>query len=114
MNMLNQVIIVGRLTSDLEIKEVGEQKVANFSVAVQRSYKNAEGEYEADFINCTAWNNVATNTAEYCHKGDLVGVKGNLTTDSYEDKEGNKRYVTKVNVEKITFLSSKKTEEVSE
>lgn len=114
MNMLNQVIIIGRLTSDLEIKEVNEQKVANFSVAVQRSYKNADGVYEADFINCTAWNNVATNTAEYCHKGDLVGVKGNLTTDSYEDKEGNKRYVTKVNVEKITFLSSKKTEEVSE
>lgn len=114
MNMLNQVIIVGRLTSDLEIKEVNEQKVANFSVAVQRSYKNADGVYEADFINCTAWNNVATNTAEYCHKGDLVGVKGNLTTDSYEDKEGNKKYVTKVNVEKITFLSSKKTEEVSE
>lgn len=114
MNMLNQVIIVGRLTSDLEIKEVNEQKVANFSVAVQRSYKNADGVYEADFINCTVWNNVATNTAEYCHKGDLVGVKGNLTTDSYEDKEGNKKYVTKVNVEKITFLSSKKTEEVSE
>lgn len=114
MNMLNQVILVGRLTSDLEIKEVNEQKVANFSVAVQRSYKNVDGVYEADFINCTAWNNVATNTAEYCHKGDLVGVKGNLTTDSYEDKEGNKRYVTKVNVEKITFLSSKKTEEVSE
>lgn len=114
MNMLNQVILVGRLTSDLEIKEVNEQKVANFSVAVQRSYKNADGVYEADFINCTVWNNVATNTAEYCHKGDLVGVKGNLTTDSYEDKEGNKRYVTKVNVEKITFLSSKKTEEVSE
>lgn len=114
MNMLNQVILVGRLTSDLEIKEVNEQKVANFSVAVQRSYKNADGVYEADFINCTAWNNVAINTAEYCHKGDLVGVKGNLTTDSYEDKEGNKRYVTKVNVEKITFLSSKKTEEVSE
>ena len=114
MNMLNQVILVGRLTSDLEIKEVNEQKVANFSVAVPRSYKNAEGEYEADFINCTAWNAVATNTAEYCHKGDLVGVKGNLTTESYEDKEGNKRYATKVKVEKITFLSSKKTEEVSE
>ena len=112
--MLNQVILVGRLTSDLEIKEVNEQKVANFSVAVPRSYKNAEGEYEADFINCTAWNAVATNTAEYCHKGDLVGVKGNLTTESYEDKEGNKRYATKVKVEKITFLSSKKTEEVSE
>ena len=116
MNMLNQVILVGRLTSDLEVKEVGESKVANFSLAVPREYKNAEGEYETDFINCSVWGNIATNTAEYCKKGDLVGIKGRLQTENYEDKEGNKRYATKVNVEKVTFLSTKKndsSEEVS-
>ena len=114
MNMLNQVTLVGRLTSDLEIKEVGENKVANFSIAVPRSYKNAEGEYETDFINCSVWGNIATNTAEYCKKGDIIGIVGRLHTESYEDKEGNKKHATKVNVEKVTFLSSKKSEEVSE
>lgn len=114
--MLNQITLVGRLTSDLEIKEVGDSKVANFSLAVPRNYKNAEGEYETDFINCSVWGNIATNTAEYCKKGDVVGVVGRLQIDSYEDKEGNKRHSAKVNVEKVTFLSSKKveTEEVSE
>lgn len=114
MNMLNQVILVGRLTSDPEIKEVGESKVANVTLAVPRSYKNKDGEYETDFINCTLWNSVAEHTAEYVKKGSLVGVSGRLQTESYEDKEGNKKYATKVNVEKVTFLSSKKSEEVSE
>ena len=114
MNMLNQVTLVGRLTSDLEIKEVNEQKVANFGLAVPRNYKNAEGVYETDFINCTVWGAIATNTAEYCKKGDVIGVVGRLQIESYEDKEGNKRHAAKVNVEKVTFLSSKKAEEVSE
>lgn len=113
MNMLNQVVLVGRLTSDPEIKEVGESKVLNITIANQRSYKNKDGEYEADFINCTLWNSVAEHTAEYVKKGDLVGITGRLQCESYEDKEGNKRYTTKVNVEKVSFLSSKKSEEVS-
>ena len=114
MKMLNQVILVGRLTSDPEIKEVKESKVCNICVAVPRSYKNAEGNYETDFINCTLWNSVAEHTAEYLRKGDLLGVKGELQTESYEDKEGNKRYATRVRVDKVTFLSNKKSEEVSE
>lgn len=107
--MLNNVVLVGRLTADPEIKEVGKDgKVVNFSLAVQRSYKNSDGEYETDFINCNVWNQVAENMKEYVKKGDLIGVKGTLQSSTYEDKEGNKRYKTEVRAEKITFLSSKK------
>lgn len=108
--MLNNVVLVGRLTADPELKEVGKEgKVVNFTVAVGRSYKNADGEYDTDFINCNVWNQVAENMSEYCHKGDVVGVKGSLQTSSYEDKDGIKRYKTEVRADKITFLSSKKT-----
>lgn len=109
--MLNSVILVGRLTSDPELKEVGKEgKVVNFTVAVPRSYKNEEGEHETDFIQCNVWNVIAENMSKYCHKGDLIGVNGTLQTSSYDDKEGNKRYKTDVRVDKITFLSSKKEE----
>ena len=77
--MLNQVIIVGRLVEKPIVEEnENEKKVCNITLAVQRSYKNAEGVYETDFIKCTLWNGIAENTAEYCEKGDLVGVKGRL------------------------------------
>lgn len=111
MKMLNNVVLVGRLTADPELKEVGKDgKVVNFSLAVQRTYKNADGEYETDFIQCNVWNNIAENMKEYCKKGDLIGVKGTLQSSSYEDKDGNKKYKTDVRVEKVTFLSSKKEE----
>ena len=107
--MLNNVVLVGRLTADPELKEIGKDgKVVNFSLAVQRNYKNADGEYETDFIQCSVWNNIAENMKEYVKKGDLIGVKGVLQSSSFEDKEGNKRYKTEVRAEKITFLSSKK------
>ena len=113
--MLNNVVLVGRLTADPELKEVGKEgKVVNFTVAVPRSYKNGDGEYETDFIQCNVWNNIAENMSEYCHKGDLVGVKGTLQTSSFEDKDGNKRYKTDVRVDRITFLSSKKEDETDE
>ena len=107
--MLNQVVLVGRLTDDPELvtSESGK-KVSSITLAVQRTYKNSDGIYEADFIRCVLWNAIATSTTDYCHKGDIVGVKGYLKTSSYEDKEGTKRYVTDVIAEKVTFLSSKK------
>ena len=105
--MLNQVVLVGRLTSNLEAKELEDgKKVTNMTLAIPRSFKNADGEYETDFIECTLWNNIAENTAEYCKKGDIIGVKGRLQTDSYE-KDGNKMKSLNVVAEKITFLSSK-------
>ena len=77
--MLNQTVIVGRLVSKPETKELEEgKKVANLTLAVPRSYKNENGEYDTDFIDCTLWNGIAESTAEYCNKGDLIGVKGRL------------------------------------
>jgi single-strand DNA-binding protein len=110
--MLNQVVLVGRLTKDIEVKELeGGKKVASVTLAVQRCFKNAEGEYETDFIECTLWNMVAENTAEYCKKGDIVGVKGRLQSNTYEKEDGTKVYKTEVVAEKVTFLSSRKNEE---
>ncbi len=110
--MLNQVILVGRLTDNLEVVETGkENKVTTLNLAVQRSSKNIDGVYETDFIRCVLWNAIAENTAEYCHKGDIVGIKGHLQVSSYDDKDGNKKYVTEVIAEKVTFLSSKKPDE---
>ncbi len=109
--MLNQVVIVGRLTADPEVNETeGNKKVCHATVAVGRSFKNVEGIYETDFIRCTLWNGVAENTCEYCKKGDVVGVKGRLQTSNYESKDG-KKYLMEVIAEKITFLSSKKPSE---
>ena len=69
------------------------KKYTNATIAVQRSYKNAEGVYETDFIRCTLWNAVASSTSEYCHKGDIVGIKGRIQVNSYEDKDGTKKYL---------------------
>ena len=110
--MLNQVVLVGRLTSDLEAKELEDgKKVTNMTLAIPRSFKNADGEYETDFVECTLWNNIAENTAEYCKKGDIVGVKGRLQSSSFEKEDGNKEFRTQVMAEKVTFLSSRSKDE---
>ena len=102
--MLNQVIMVGRLVSKpiVEYNQSG-RKVSEITLAVPRSYKNAEGIYETDFIKCILWNGIAENTVEYCNKGDLIGVKGRL-----ECLGGNELQVV---AEKITFLATKKNKE---
>lgn len=108
--MLNQLVIVGRLVKDPELEETESgKKVSNLTLAVPRSFKNAEGEYETDFIDCVLWNSIAENTAEYCHKGDLLGVKGRIQTDTFE-KDGQNHKVSKLIAEKITFLTSKNHE----
>ncbi len=113
--MLNQVVLVGRLTDDLEVaKTENGKKVSHMVLAVQRSYKNSAGIYEADFIRCTLWNAIAASTSEYCKKGDIIGLKGRLQVNSYEDEQGNKKYLTEVIAEKVTFLSSNKTDEIIE
>ena len=110
--MLNQTVIVGRIVRDLEVHETENGlKVAQLTLAVPRSFKNMDGEYETDYIPCTLWQYVAENTAEYCKKGDLVGIKGRIQTSNYDDKDGNKKYVTEVVAEKVTFLSHKRPEE---
>ena len=106
--MLNQVVLVGRLVRDPELRESeGGKSYTNITLAVPRNYKNSNGEYETDFIDCRLWTGVAESTAEYCKKGDLIGVKGRVESRSYE-KDDEKRYVTEIIAEKVTFLSNKR------
>lgn len=108
--MLNQIILVGRLVKDLEVKKAKNgNSYSHITLAVPRSYKNVNGEYETDFIDCTLWQLMATNTKEYCKKGDIVGVKGRVESKVYE-KDDEKKYITEIIAEKVTFLSSNKTE----
>ena len=108
--MLNQLVLVGRLVKNPELRESENKiKYAYITLAVPRSFKNTNGEYETDFIDCTLWTPIAESTTEYCHKGDLLGIKGRLQTSNYE-KDGEKKYRTSVIAEKITFLTSKKAD----
>lgn len=106
--MLNQLVIVGRLVKDPELKETDNgKKVSNITLAIPRSYKNSEGEYDTDFINCILWQGIAETTSEYCHKGDLIGIKGRV--ESSLDKDG--KNSMNLIADKVTFLSSKNKEQ---
>ncbi len=106
--MLNQVVLVGRLVKDVEVR-TGENdtKYSFITLAIPRSYKNHDGVYETDFVECILWNIVANNTAEYCKKGDIIGVKGRIESRKVEENGINKT-VLQIIAEKVTFLSSKK------
>jgi single-strand DNA-binding protein len=104
--MLNQIVLVGRIVRDVEKKEVDGKTYAELELAVQRSYKNENGEYDTDFVDCLLWGGIAENVAEYCKKGDLVGIKGRIQTEIVEDHK-----TTNVIAEKVTFLSSKGKED---
>lgn len=109
--MLNQIVIVGRLVKDPELRQTeGGKKVTNITLTVPRSYKNSNGEYETDFIDCVLWTGIAENTSEYCKRGDILGVKGRVQTRVLEMPDEKKRHVTEVVAEKVTFLSSNKKE----
>ncbi|MBR1385481.1 MAG: single-stranded DNA-binding protein [Bacilli bacterium] len=106
--MLNQIILVGRLVKDPEIVESEDgKKRSNVTLAIPRSFKNMNGEYESDFINCTLWDSIAKSTAEYCKKGDIVGVKGRLQSSTLEKEDGEKQFRMDVIAERVTFLSNK-------
>lgn len=108
--MLNQLVLVGRLVATPKLEE-GEnnKKYSKITLAVTRSFKNADGAYETDFIDIILWEGIAQNTAEYCNKGDIIGVKGRIQTQKLED-----RNEIQIIAEKVTFLSSKKSEEKEE
>ena len=109
--MLNQIVIVGRLVKDPELRQTeGGKKVTNITLAVPRSYKNSNGEYETDFIDCVLWTGIAENTSEYCKRGDILGVKGRVQTRVLEMPDEKKRCITEEVEEKVTFLSSNKKE----
>ena len=108
--MLNQTVLVGRLVTDPELKETETgNKLTHITLAVPRSYKNVDGEYDTDFISCVLWKGIAENAVEYCHKGDLIGVKGRLQSRNIET-DNTKRQITELVAEKVTYLSSKKTD----
>lgn len=104
--MLNQVVLVGRLTRDVIVNKSDKGiKVATVSLAIPRSFKNADGVYDTDFVDCVAFDNIAANTSEYCSKGDIVGIKGRIQSRVIENDD-KKEYATDIVCEKITFLSS--------
>ncbi len=105
--MLNQIVLVGRLTRDITVNKSDKGKVATLSLAIPRSFKNSEGDYDTDFIDCVLFDVIAENTSEYCKKGDIVGVKGRVQSRVVE-KDDKKEYYTDIIAEKVTFLSSKK------
>ncbi len=106
--MLNQIVLVGRLTKNINVnKSENGVKLATISLAIPRSFKNMEGTYDTDFIDCVAFENVAENTAAYCSKGDIVGIKGRVQSRVIE-KDGKKEYLMDIVAEKVTFLSSRK------
>ena len=104
--MLNQVVLVGRIvkTPELRVTESGK-KTTTVTLAVPRNYKNMNGEYETDFLDCTLWTNVAESTTEYCQTGDMVGVKGRIQTRTIQNDDGSKRRKTEIIAEKVTFLA---------
>lgn len=109
--MINTVVLVGRLTKKPELKfTTTGTKYTQFTVAVQRNFKNKDGEYEADFINCRLWRTAAENFAKFTDKGSLVGIEGRIQTSSY-DKDGKTVYITEVVAEEFSLLETKKVVE---
>lgn len=109
--MINQVTLVGRLTKDPELRYTAEGKaVSNVTIAVNRPFKNKEGEYEADFVQCTLWKKTAENTVQYCRRGSIIGITGRIQTRNYENQDHKKVYVTEVIAEMVQFVGPKKVE----
>jgi single-strand DNA-binding protein len=105
---MNKVILIGNLTKDPEMKTTTSgTSVTNFTLAVQRRFKNAQGEREVDFLNCVAWKATAEIIAKYASKGNKVAVVGSIQTRTYEAQDKTKRYVTEVMVEEVTLLTPK-------
>ncbi|CDI46385.1 single-stranded DNA-binding protein [Lactococcus lactis] len=109
--MINNVVLVGRLTRDPELRYTPQnQAVGTFGLAVNRQFKNANGEREADFINCVIWRQQAENLAKFAKKGALIGITGRIQTRNYENQQGQKVYVTEVVADTFQMLESNKTQ----
>lgn len=106
--MINNVVLVGRLTKDPELRYTPSQvAVATFTLAVNRRFKEQNGEREADFINCVIWRQSAENLASWCKKGSLIGITGRIQTRNYENQQGQRVYVTEVIGESFQVLESR-------
>lgn len=104
--MINRVVLAGRPTRNLELKSIKSgNSVCSFTLAVDRNFKSKSGEREADFINCVAWGKTAEVMSQYVKKGSAIGVDGRIQTRSYDNRDGQRVYVTEVVVENFSFLS---------
>lgn len=105
---MNRVVLVGRLTKDPDLRYTPNgAAVANFTIAINRPFKNQHGENDADFINCVVWRKAAENLANYMKKGSQIGVDGRLQSRTYENQEGKTVFVTEVVADSVQFLESK-------
>ena len=110
--MLNRVILMGRITQDLEVKTTPNGiSVLSFNVAVERGYAKQGEERQSDFITCVAWRQTAEFIAKYFSKGRMIAIEGNLKTRNYEDKNGSKHYVTEVYVDNVSFTGEVKKQD---
>ncbi len=106
--MMNRVVLVGRLTKDPDLRYTpAGAAVATFTLAVNRPFKNGQGEQEADFIQCVVWRKPAENVANFLKKGSLTGVDGRVQTRNYEGNDGKRVYVTEIVAESVQFLEPK-------
>ena len=105
--MINKVVLVGRLTRDIELRKTQSgTSVVSFTIACNRRSRQ-EGQPDADFISCVAWNRTAENMANYLHKGSLIGVEGRIQTRNYDDRDGKRVYITEVWAEAVQFLDTR-------
>ncbi|HEP1411792.1 TPA: single-stranded DNA-binding protein [Streptococcus pyogenes] len=112
--MINNIVLVGRMTKDVELRYTASQvAVATFTLAVNRRFKEQNGEREADFINCVIWRQSAENLANWAKKGALIGVTGRIQTRNYENQQGQRVYVTEVVAESFQMLESRNSQQQS-
>ncbi len=105
---MNRVMLIGRLTAKPELRYTASNvPFTRFSLAVNRTFSNGNGERETDFLNIIVWRKQAENVCNYLNKGSLVSIEGRIQTGSYDDKDGNKRYTTDIVADSVQFLESK-------
>ena len=106
--MINNVTIIGRTTKDIELRATSSgTNNASFTLAVERNFKNANGEKETDFINCVAWRKTAEIVAQYAPKGSMIGVRGRIQTRNYENNQGVRVYVTEVVADEVQLIDTR-------
>ncbi|HFI0041775.1 TPA: single-stranded DNA-binding protein [Streptococcus suis] len=106
--MINNVVLIGRLTRDVELRYTPNNvAVGAFTLAVNRNFKNAAGDREADFVNCVIWNKQAENLANWTKKAHLIGITGRIQTRNYDNQQGQRVYVTEVVAETFQVLEKR-------
>lgn len=110
--MINNIVLVGRLTKDVDLRVTSNgDSVGSFTLAIARTFTTQNGDRESDFINCIIWRKPAETLAQHSHKGSLIGITGRIQTRNYENSEGKRVYVTEVVAERFQFLERKKENE---